>query len=463
MPSRISAGNEAPQRQSEYAAPLFSTSAAQQKHDNTIGFDKRHGAISDDSDSMAHQVTPASGSRAMPKTAVCPTDDDSMVTTPRDGKAQLQQRQPLQQKAKGRMKTDRQSPEYMVKSGIAGGLAGCAAKTVVGPLDRVKILFQASNPQFQKYAGSWSGVVRAIVDINRTDGIRGLYRGHSATLLRIFPYAGIKFFAYEQIRALVIHGPQHETPVRRFLSGSLAGSVSVFFTYPLEVIRVRLAFETKRTGTQRSGLVSICRKIYNERPPRVANPPHVHLGKGAIAHAAESSFDVASSAVQHVTPRVGLANFFRGFTATLTGMLPYAGSSFLTHDYVGDLLRFPRLAPYTTIPRSASTTQDVVTGESKTKKPAQLTAWAELSAGGIAGFVSQTASYPLEVIRRRMQVGGVVGDGHRLGMVEVARRIFAESGWRGFFVGLGIGYVKVVPMAATSFFVYERVKWWMGI
>jgi solute carrier family 25 protein 16 len=30
-------------------------------------------------------------------------------------------------------------------------------------------------------------------------------------------------------------------------------------------------------------------------------------------------------------------------------------------------------------------------------------------------------------------------------------------------VGLSIGYVKVVPMVAVSFWVYERGKGWLGI
>jgi solute carrier family 25 (mitochondrial carrier protein), member 16 len=80
----------------------------------------------------------------------------------------------------------------------------------------------------------------------------------------------------------------------------------------------------------------------------------------------------------------------------------------------------------------------------------QLNAPAELTAGAIAGLVSQTASYPLEVIRRRMQVGGAVGDGHRIGMAETARKIFIERGWRGFFVGLTIGYIKVVSQFFTG-------------
>ncbi|KAG6807667.1 coenzyme A transporter [Arthromyces matolae] len=73
------------------------------------------------------------------------------------------------------------------------------AKTVVAPLDRVKILFQASNPEFRKYAGTWSGAFRAVSEIYHNAGVRGLFQGHSATLFRIFPYAGIKFMAYDQV------------------------------------------------------------------------------------------------------------------------------------------------------------------------------------------------------------------------------------------------------------------------
>ena len=255
-------------------------------------------------------------------------------------------------------------------------------------------------------------------DINKADGIRGLFRGHSATLLRIFPYAGIKFLAYEQIRAVIIPSKESETPVRRFLSGSLAGVTSVFFTYPLEVIRVRLAFETKKDS--RSSLSRICKQIYNEHPPV---PPPLPSANPAAA---------ATATIAQVTSRSGLANFYRGFSPTLVGMLPYAGMSFLTHDTIGDWLRHPAIAQYTVLPSER-------TGQTQ---KSQLKAPAELAAGAVAGLVSQTASYPLEVIRRRMQVGGAVGDGHRMGMAETARRIASERGWRGFFVGLSIGYVS---------------------
>jgi len=327
------------------------------------------------------------------------------------------------------------------------------AKTAVGPLDRVKILFQASSPQFQKYTGSWFGVIKAMRDIWGADGVRGLFRGHSATLLRIFPYAGIKFLAYEQVRTIVISDPSKETPVRRFASGSIAGLISVFFTYPLEVIRVRMAFETKAHA--RSSFVDICKQIYHEHPPTIRTPKSIDTS--SLSSAAATSISATSGAISRATPRSGLTNFFRGFTPTLWGMIPYAGGSFLAHDSAGDFMRHPRIAAYTTLPPSQQAANRDPT------KPVPLRYWAELLTGGFAGFVSQTMSYPLEVVRRRMQVGGVVGDGHRLGMMEVANNIYRQTGVRGFFVGLTIGYVKVIPMVAVSFYVYERGKLALGI
>jgi solute carrier family 25 (mitochondrial carrier protein), member 16 len=308
------------------------------------------------------------------------------------------------------------------------------AKTTVAPLDRVKILFQTRNPQFAQYTGSWAGVASATKDIYRHDGVYGLYRGHSATLFRIFPYAAIKFLAYEQIRALLIRNKKQEVHWRRFVSGALAGVTSVVFTYPLEVMRVRMAFETKREG--HSSITAICRQIYCEQPGhRTATTP-------------------VADAVQAVAPRAGLVNFYRGFSPTLLGMLPYAGVSFLTHDTVGDLLRHPSIARWTTLPQPKKAPKG---------KQVPLVSWAQLAAGGIAGMISQTASYPLEIIRRRMQVSGAVGDGRRLRIAETAAIIFREKGVPGFFVGLTIGYVKVIPMVAISFYVYERTKGLLGI
>jgi solute carrier family 25 (mitochondrial carrier protein), member 16 len=116
--------------------------------------------------------------------------------------------------------------EKALKSLIAGGLAGCVAKTVIGPFDRVKILFQVQSPLLKEYTGIHkihvygldyaiilidyhshqfflgrvTGVFRAIALIFRHDGMYGLYRGHSAMLLRIFPYSAINYFAYEKYK-----------------------------------------------------------------------------------------------------------------------------------------------------------------------------------------------------------------------------------------------------------------------
>ncbi|ORY88732.1 mitochondrial carrier domain-containing protein [Leucosporidium creatinivorum] len=320
------------------------------------------------------------------------------------------------------------SLDYALLSGLAGGIAGCVGKTSVAPLDRVKILFQTRSPDYARYAGTWMGVFRASKDIYAETGVRGLLQGHSATLLRIFPYAAIKFMAYEKIHIILMPTADVETSTKRFLAGSLAGVTSALLTYPLELIRVRLAFEPRHNPNDKVSVLKTIRQIYLE-PPLPLTPP-------SKATAAPSPPPIPSKPT--------LTHFYRGIFPTLFGIIPYAGTSFVVWGF----LRTDLLPTYL----SADFRQ-------------RHRAWLDLMAGGIAGALGQTAAYPLDIIRRRMQVGPatLAGAKGRAGFWETAKGVYKVGGWRGFFVGLSIGYLKVVPMNATSFATWEALKTVFGL
>ena len=110
---------------------------------------------------------------------------------------------------------------------------------------------------------------------------------------------------------------------------------------------------------------------------------------------------------------------------------------------------------------------------------ATLTVPAKLLCGGLAGATAQTVSYPLDVARRRMQLGQVVSfmssscavvisntcvqvEGGGMGRVLVTT--YREAGLvRGLFRGMSINYLRAVPMTAVSFSVYESLKQVMGL
>ncbi|KAJ1779439.1 coenzyme A transporter [Coemansia sp. RSA 518] len=303
-------------------------------------------------------------------------------------------------------KTFTEKSQYLAKTLVIGGVAGCTAKTVVAPLDRVKILFQTHNAKFTKYTGTHFGLFKAGAAIYREHGVRGLFQGHSMQLARIFPYAAIKFMTYEQLK---VH-------VRNFLAGSLCGVISVSVSYPLDMIRVRMAYITPTAGVRAERVRVVAKMIYQEK-----------------AH------------------QFGILNFFRGFPVSLMGIVPYGGVSFLTHEYLTALAR-SRFANIAVIP--ASTRQE----SRRRRKVHELKAWAELTAGGISGVVAQTASYPFELVRRRMQIVGAHSPATRSSAIQIVRDVWSTAGLRGFFVGLTIGYVKVVPMFAISFYTYEKLK-----
>ena len=100
---------------------------------------------------------------------------------------------------------------------LAGGTAGACAKSVVAPLERVKIIIQTTQLQHtttpspslrtQAQVASVPTATAATANINtnnilrnilRTEGTFGLWKGNGASVLRVIPYAALHFSAYER-------------------------------------------------------------------------------------------------------------------------------------------------------------------------------------------------------------------------------------------------------------------------
>lgn len=272
----------------------------------------------------------------------------------------------------------------------AGAVAGAVAKTTIAPLDRTKINFQISTER--RY--SLRGAVRFLVRCYRNEGFFSLWRGNSATLVRIVPYAAIQYASHEQWKHLL--NPSNERnlpPLRRYMAGSLAGATASSLTYPLDMARARMAVTQKQTY---NGLVEVFMKTYRNE---------------------------------------GLRALYRGFTPTIFGVIPYAGTSFFTyetlkkihHDYTGQ------------------------------NDPSAVL---KLSFGAVAGLLGQSSSYPLDIVRRRMQTAGVTN------MTAVYTSIFAtlryvvrtEGVRRGLYKGLSMNWIKGPIAVGVSFTVFEHVQ-----
>lgn len=240
---------------------------------------------------------------------------------------------------------------------------------------------------------------------------------------------------------------ESQTNVRRFTAGAISGMsqfyyqmhllisrvgvISVFFTYPLELIRVRMAFSTPHSSSpisQRHSFLDAVSRVYHEGATKP--PPQ------------SSSATLTPASPPALFNKLPILKFYRGFTVTLIGMVPYAGTSFLSWGFL-----HAHLDP-------------VNKGHNSKAKPKPAL---DLLIGAISGALAQTVSYPFEVVRRRMQVGGLTRPDRWLTWRETVRTIYATHGWRGFFVGLSIGYIKIVPMTAVSFTVWQWGKRALGV
>lgn len=271
----------------------------------------------------------------------------------------------LQQKSEGQ-----KSAHSVLASLAAGACAGLVAKTAVAPLDRLKMNFQVSR----RHRYSCKAALKLAKDTYQAFGLFALWRGNSAAVMTVIPYAAIQFCTYERIKRLLRADKDDEwTPGKRFVAGSSAAVIATTCTYPLDTAKARLATTTKyEYSTLRSVFVMGYR-------------------------------------------RHGLRSFYRGISPTILGVIPHAGTKFCTFE----------------------TLKMVYQEQTRTPVPP----WLRLIFGAFAGLVGQSASYPLDTIRRRMQTGRVPrGENTFASLCRVLRE---EGLRRGLYKGLTMNWVKV--------------------
>lgn len=101
----------------------------------------------------------------------------------------------------------------VIASFVAGGIAGAVSRTVVSPLERLKILFQVQSAGRDAYKMS---VPKALAKMWREEGLRGLMAGNGTNCIRIVPYSAVQFGAYnfyKPVRIIPHYIPQNFTDI----------------------------------------------------------------------------------------------------------------------------------------------------------------------------------------------------------------------------------------------------------
>ena len=276
----------------------------------------------------------------------------------------------------------------MTEHVVAGGVSGIAARTCIAPIERLKIIYQLNSAS---QTNAFAPIVRSIFN---EGGVMGLWKGNTPAVIRVAPYMSCTFLAYEEYKSMLSSLRDYPN-LQNLVAGSLGGITAVCLTYPLDVVRARLAMQNEGLlkGKPYKGMIDALRKIPKEE---------------------------------------GFRTLYRGLAPTCTGVGPYAGLKFGFYEALKTFM-----------------------AKSQGIEKKELSAEYRVVSGAAAGAVAQTFVYPLDVVRRRMQTGV---QNYR-GLFHAIRTIAVNEGvTRGLYRGLSLNYLKTIPNVAIYMSLYDVIK-----
>ncbi|XP_057971047.1 uncharacterized protein LOC131159868 [Malania oleifera] len=283
---------------------------------------------------------------------------------------------------------------------LAGGVAGAFSKTCTAPLARLTILFQVQGMHSEVAVLSKASIWQEASRIANEEGFRAFWRGNLVTIAHRLPYSSVNFYAYENYKSWLQSIPALRScngSVRdfcvHFVGGGLAGITAASVTYPLDLVRTRLAAQTNA--------------IYYR----------------GIGHA-----------LRTICKDEGFFGLYKGVGPTLLGVGPGIALSFSVYES----LRYSW----------------------QSRRPNDSSAMVSLVCGSLSGIASSTATFPLDLVRRRMQLEGAGGRArvYQTGLFGTIGHIMRTEGLCGLYRGILPEYYKVVPGMGIVFMTYETLK-----
>jgi solute carrier family 25 thiamine pyrophosphate transporter 19 len=254
----------------------------------------------------------------------------------------------------------------------------------------------------------YRGVWQSLKLIAREEGFRALWKGNLSAEYLYLAYGALQFYAHRE-------GHRFFQYLHTHTNWHMPTSVESF-------IVGAFAGTTATTGTYPLDLLRT----------RYASQGVERIYGGIIP------------TIRDIVRVEGFRGMYRGLTPAILQIVPYMGLMF---------------GSYETLRRAWIQLQP----------PASLDHFGDMICGGAAGILSKTGVFPLDVIRKRLQVQGphlqkyaVQGVPRYTGrIISTMLQIFRHEGIAGFYRGYIPGMIKAAPAAAITFYVYGQLSDWM--
>jgi len=289
-----------------------------------------------------------------------------------------------------------------MKDFMIGGVSAAISKTIVAPIERVKILLQTQDASKQiTKEKKYKGIVDCFLRVPREQWFFSFWRGNLVNCIRYFPTQALNFAFKDTFRKyLCPYDPKKDYLMFFFgsmLSGGAAGASSLFFVYPLDFARTRLAADVGKAATDRE-------------------------------------YTGLANCITRVLKSDGLRGLYRGFCISVLGIIVYRACYFGGFD----------------------TGKQYIFKDFKKANPILLFIFAEINT-----TVSGLVSYPLDTIRRRLMMQSGRKDVLYKGTVDCIIKVYKEKGLRAFYKGALSNVFRGTGGALVLVF-YETFQNWIA-